>query len=338
MTTMDLLERYLQAVGQYLPEGTRADTLAELRANLLESMDARAEELGRPLEVADVAAILKEHGKPEVVALRYLPQQSLVGPTIFPFYKFTMVRVVPLVVFVSLIANGINVVTSSHQAWAHVLVNFALGVCSSLLITVALITLVFATIERVVQQGEFAAKWNKWDPLKLPAVKTQDGTANTSPKSVFKRVLELVVHCLWMAFALWVPWHPFWIIGPGLFFLRSLNVAFAPVWHTFYALLIVLLVVQLVAKLLAFVPRAQSRLVPLKVVGDLLGLVAVGILAAASTYFVANGAGADAAQIAEVNHAVELAFRILFVISAVGVLKDIRRYVKRARPVRQLAF
>ena len=36
---MDLLERYLQAVGQFLPEETRGDTVAELRANLLEQMD-----------------------------------------------------------------------------------------------------------------------------------------------------------------------------------------------------------------------------------------------------------------------------------------------------------
>jgi hypothetical protein len=46
---MDLLERYLQAVGQYLPAKGKDDTLAELRANLLAEMDGRAEEFGRPL-------------------------------------------------------------------------------------------------------------------------------------------------------------------------------------------------------------------------------------------------------------------------------------------------
>ena len=35
---MDLLERYLQAVGEYLPARTKADTLAELRENLLAEM------------------------------------------------------------------------------------------------------------------------------------------------------------------------------------------------------------------------------------------------------------------------------------------------------------
>jgi hypothetical protein len=82
---MDLLERYLQAVGQYLPAKTKDDTIAELRANLLEQMDAREEEFGRPLQQSDVAEILKAHGKPEAVALRYLPQRSLIGQRYFRF-------------------------------------------------------------------------------------------------------------------------------------------------------------------------------------------------------------------------------------------------------------
>src|SRR6202042_3621472 len=101
-----LLERYLQAVGKYLPEETRGDTMAELRANLLEQMDDRAEALGRPLNDGDVAAILLEHGKPEKVALRYLPQRSLIGPTIFPFYLFTLRKLLPLVVLVYAVAQG----------------------------------------------------------------------------------------------------------------------------------------------------------------------------------------------------------------------------------------
>ena len=77
---MEMLNRYLQAVGQYLPAETKDDTLEELRANLLEQMDVLAEELERPLTEGEVAAILKAHGKPEVVAVRYLPQRSLIGP------------------------------------------------------------------------------------------------------------------------------------------------------------------------------------------------------------------------------------------------------------------
>ena len=67
---MDLLARYLHAVGQYLPAKGNDDTLAELRANLLAEMENREEELGRPLNEVEVAAVLEHHGRPAMVAAR----------------------------------------------------------------------------------------------------------------------------------------------------------------------------------------------------------------------------------------------------------------------------
>jgi len=334
---MDLLERYLQAVGQYLPAETRGDTMAELRANLLEQLDAREEELGRPLTDVEVGEVLRSHGKPEVVALRYLPQQSLIGPAVFPFYKLTMVRVLPLVVLVSLIAQGAVYATSRHETLAHALVNFAFGVWPSVLISAAIITAIFAVIEWARERAKLGEQWNTWDPMKLPSVYLPT-VGDESPRSTFKRVLDLSLHCLWMAYVLWVPWHPFWLLGPGMFYLGTLNVALAPVWHPFYGLLIVVLVVQLMMKLLAFVPGAQKVLAPMKTVTDLLGLVAVGMLAASSTYFVAAGAAADAHQIATVNYSVGIAFRIAFLCALAGFVREIWKYVKRAKPVQRMAF
>jgi hypothetical protein len=59
---MDLLERYLQAVEQYLPAKGKEDTLAELRANLLAQMEDKAEMLGRPLTEEEEAEVLRGHG------------------------------------------------------------------------------------------------------------------------------------------------------------------------------------------------------------------------------------------------------------------------------------
>lgn len=103
---MDLLERYLQAVGQYLPTKGKGDTLAELRANLLAEMDGRVEELGRPLNEDEVAAVLEKHGSPAVVATRYLPQQSLIAPALFPLYRFTLLKSFPLVLLVYAAVSG----------------------------------------------------------------------------------------------------------------------------------------------------------------------------------------------------------------------------------------
>src|SRR5271170_8444736 len=97
---MDLLERYLQAVGQYLPARGKTDTLAELRANLLAEMEGREEELGRPLNESEVAAVIEKHGSPPIVASRYLPQRSLIGPALFPLYWFTLLKSFPLLLLV----------------------------------------------------------------------------------------------------------------------------------------------------------------------------------------------------------------------------------------------
>src|SRR5579875_1431127 len=129
---MELVERYLQAIGQYLPVETRADILAELRTELEDQMEARAEEWGRPLDEADVAALLKVQGKPELVALRYIPQRSLIGPSVFPFYVFTLKRVLPLVAIVYAFANAATLLFSAGSgALAERIVHAALGIVPS---------------------------------------------------------------------------------------------------------------------------------------------------------------------------------------------------------------
>jgi len=338
---MDLLERYLQAVGQYLPDATRLDTLAELRANLQAQMDDRAEELGRPLADGEVAAMLKEHGKPEAVALRYLPQRSLIGPTIFPFYMFTLKRVLPIVVFVSAIANGIEFVSRQYAvssgSISHALVNFALGLVYSLLVTTAIITGIFAVIEWARAEGKLGPKWNEWDPMKMPSVKTQ--TVDDGPmKPMWKRVMELVVHCLWMAYVLMVPKYPFLIIGPGVFYFGALGVTVAPVWHTFYVLLVITLTVQLGLKLLALMPRPHAWMEAIEFATNVLAVVAFSIVAWTGQLFVATSSTANLHDLAAVNQAVELALRIALVFAAVGVAKKGWQMVRRWKPAKRLAF
>jgi len=337
VSAMDLLERYLQAVGQYLPAATKDDTMAELRANLLEQMDARAEELGRPLGDGDVAAILRQHGKPEFVALRYLPQRSLIGPTIFPFYEFTLARALPFVVFVYAIARGIAFLAAPHGSVGRQLAGFAFGLIPVVLTFWAVVTIVFAIIERAQYSDEFRAKWTKWDPTKLPAVK-KNRAGYAEPKSVVKRVIDLAFHCLWMAYILWVPWHPFWIVGPGVLYMDSLGVTLAPAWHTFYLLLVALLTVQLVAKLLAFVPEVQGWLKPMNFVADALGVAALGWMALTPASFSPASPAADLHQIAVVNHWMSVSFRIAVFFAVLGLVKEAWKYAKRWVPAERFAF
>src|ERR1700687_2130369 len=85
---MALLDRYLQAIEFWLPKRQRQDIIAELSEDLRSQIEEKETELGRKLEDAEVEAILKRCGAPLEVAARYRPQQYLIGPLLFPVYRF----------------------------------------------------------------------------------------------------------------------------------------------------------------------------------------------------------------------------------------------------------
>lgn len=333
---MELVERYLQAIGQYLPADSRNDILAELRTELLEQMDARAEEWGRPLDEADVAALLKVHGKPEAIALRYLPQRSLIGPTIFPFYLFTLRRALPLVLLVYALANAANLMLSAQSGdLAGRIARATFGIVPVLFMFWGTVTIVFAVIEYAHKKPAACAHLEQWDPLKLPALKAQEPVKQ---KSFAIRVTELIVHLLWMLYVLTIPAHPFLILGPGAEALRSMGIALAPVWHPFFVLLIVMLSVQLLMKILALRSGEQMLVKPLDFVANLIGIAALYLLAFAQQIIVSASPTADLQQLATVNHALTLAFRIALFFAVFGLVSESWKYLRtRLQPRRQLA-
>jgi hypothetical protein len=341
----DLLGRYLQAIGQFLPLAAREDTLAELRANLLEEMDVRAEELGRLLTEAEVAEVLRSHGRPEVVAARYLPQRSLIGPALFPVYLFTLRKALPLVVAIYAIARGVGVIATAPagpvQASRIVaqMVESVLQLVPTLLLFWATVTIVFAVIEFVQGQRSESSKRDSacaWDPSELPKVKMEQGTGKH--RSLTSRMADLVVHCLWMAYCFSVPSHPFLLIGPGLSYLDEHHVRFAPIWHTYFLLLVALLLVQFVVKVIAVVSEESSVLPTLKLVVDLAAIAAAGYMVFAGEYFVATSAAADLHTLASVNHAMTLAFRIAAFFAILGLITDSWKSIKHLVPTERLAF
>jgi len=84
---MELVDRYLYAVKFWLPRKQKDDIVAELSEDLRSQIEERESELGHKLSDAEVEPILKRCGSPLAVAGRYLPQQSLIGPALFPIYS-----------------------------------------------------------------------------------------------------------------------------------------------------------------------------------------------------------------------------------------------------------
>ena len=87
---MELLDRYLQAVKFWLPRKQKHDILAELSEDIRSEIEDKEAELGRPLGQAELEVILTRWGHPMLVAERYLPQRSLIGPVLLPAYKLVL--------------------------------------------------------------------------------------------------------------------------------------------------------------------------------------------------------------------------------------------------------
>jgi hypothetical protein len=332
--TTDLLDRYLQAIGEYLPTATRNDVLAELRANLQAQLDDRAEELNRPLTDPEVAAILQQHGRPIVVAARYLPQQSLIGPAIFPYYLMTLRKIIPFALIIFFLARASNLL------FVHTLPDLTAGIAQSLshlipdlILFVAWVTIAFAIAEYVYNRNQAKPFNLTWDPTKLPAVKPP-----FKGKSRATRIADFIFHFLWLLYVLAIPTHLYLVLGPGELYFRQFSVTFAPIWHTFYIVLLVFLVFQLATKFLALNPTFDHWKSPLDLLTKVFGISTTAILVCSKTYFVATSTSTNQAVLANVNHWVNFGFRIVLVITILDLLIESWRLFRPSLPIRSLVF
>lgn len=238
---MELIDRYLKAVGSYLPAAQRDDITRELSENIRSEIEDKEAELGRPLTEAQQETILKKQGHPLLVAGRYRQDQRSVafgrqwiGPVIFPFYikvltfnlgiSFTVVTMV----FVALFASG-QVVTLSDLAFAYSL---------QLVAQFAIVTGIFAMVERHLTKNP-----DKWDPRKPNQLKYPEFFEATAAKDGL-RVSRLESISQFIASAVFLVWlraaqtSPFLIFGPAAAIFRL-----APVWHQLFlpSMLIILL-------------------------------------------------------------------------------------------------
>jgi hypothetical protein len=219
---MDLLDRYLQAVRFWLPKSQKQDDLiAELGEDLRSQIEAKEEELGRPLDKNEVGEILKRCGPPMIVGARLGPKHYLIGPGLFPIYTF----VLKMVLFWILVPVFIFIVGPTHLASSKDLgsaIASTIGdLWSGLFIAAGVITLVFAILERTNAQVAAACKWN---PDSLPPLRTTE-----RKPSMLKVVCELGFGVFGLVWLLLLPQHPWMILGPAAAFLKA-----APMWHTFY--------------------------------------------------------------------------------------------------------
>lgn len=217
---MELIERYLKAIEFWLPGGEKQDILAEISEDIHSQIEERQTALGRSLTNAELEALLKQRGRPMLLANRYRPQRSLIGPDWFPTYVFVLkivglCYVLPWLVIYFVLhwvqhpeANmGLTLMASFGTAWE---VAF---------FSAAVVTLIFASLQFTQEKSNFFENWN---PRQLPPVR--DAFKIPRIGSIVEIVVGVAFVLCWIAYA----YTPVPFNGPT--FRLTLN----PIWVDFF--------------------------------------------------------------------------------------------------------
>lgn len=203
MDTNEMIDRYVNEVGQRLPRKVRADIEMELRSLLLDSLDEQSDGEPTPKIAAEV---LREFGHPEEIAAKYRPEEALIGPKLFPTYKVVVTITVSIIGVLHLLGLGLTLWQGSGTEIVGKVLDFAFSFGRSAILNAGIVTLIFAVIERTagdsLQLPENQAK--EWNPYELPPVKDPDR---------IKRA-ELVVGIVFsLVFIAWLNLFPNWFGG-----------------------------------------------------------------------------------------------------------------------------
>jgi hypothetical protein len=197
---VEVLDRYLEAVGSYLPHAQRADIVAELAEDLRSEMEEQRRELGRDLADDEILARLKRRGHPMSVAERYLPSRHLIGPAMLPSYLRTLRIAVGVIV--ALAVGGYVVFSGPARAavpalgspwiWGWLALACSLGY-------VGLFTVIFGLVDRHHRRAHATGRWDPRDPDGLTV--DVDAAARRSQRvhAAADVVGDLVVLALWLA-------------------------------------------------------------------------------------------------------------------------------------------
>lgn len=334
MAANDLLDRYLYAVSRHLPAQRRGapaqnDIIAELAANLRAQMEDKEEALGRPLTEDEQADVLRRHGHPIVVAARYQPRRSLIGPELFPFYWFTVRRALPWVAGIWLLITAATILFGS---WSTPLADridvghIITGLFGTLFQFLAWLTAGFAMLEYFKGHMPNEFQHPDWDPRGLP--KVDPDTDRNGPRHPY---VDVIAGAAFLAWLLAFPHYPLLIFGPYAV-LHLLNIDLPGIWRTFYWVFVAFQCIQLAAKIALLYRPVRRYYHLIDGIIHLLGIGLIVFLLRAHDY-VAQGTFGNKPMspqtVATVNASIHHGLVIVLIISIAGFLWEA---VQRLRP------
>ena len=321
----ELVDRYLQAVRFWLPKGQQDDIIAELSEDLRSQIEEKEAQLGHPLNEADAEDLLRRRGRPLLVANRYLPQQYLIGPVLFPTYRFVL-KVVALCYLVPWIVvwAALMWLSPSHRAPQTATDRLAaIGVAWSTwwfiaLVLVGAVTAVFAVLERVQAKSKFL---ENWDPRKLPAVRD----TNQIPRSA-----SLIEAAANVTFLIW--WAAS-MSSPVVVDRPEVRIVLTPQWEYFFWSFLSLAIANTLLAGVNLVRPYWTRVrAALRLASDVLGAALFCWMLKASILAEITVANVSTARTVEITNAINLwAARALPIAVLAGVIiavADVHRILR----------
>jgi hypothetical protein len=309
---MDLIERYLAAIGRNLPGRQAADIESELRDVLLSRVEEKEAELGRPLERPEVEALLVAFGHPLVVAGRYRKTQHLIGPEVFPFWLTTIQwgLVILAIVYVVLTALGYLARKPGFEVGAA-----APPLVSTAIFLFGAITLTFAAFERFGKAGFL----RDWKPSRLPPA---DRGQRRRSAMVGEIGVDVVFILWWLGVIHFKDLFPYPV---------QLSVALAPVWAAWRWPILVYAAWEIAANLLALARPAWTRTNTGLFIGRYLYFVAIlGEVFQAGHWVTVSSPVVTPQVLAIIQANFDLGMRVGIGITILGVLARVGQELWRA--------
>jgi hypothetical protein len=320
---MELVDRYLHAVKFWLPRKQKDDIIAELSEDLRSQIEEKETELGRQLTEGEVEPILKRCGSPMAVAGRFLPQQSLIGPALFPIYS-VIIRSLFLYFLLPwmLLWMGIAIFSPDFRADHPGAALFASLEPWWLACTYSLFfnTLIFALLDRSQARQHLL---NGWNPRSLPAVR--DHNAISRGGTIFE--LTVVVATL----ATWIQLDAF----RRVFHVFGTTITLSSSWpYFFWALVLVTVVGIAISCMNLSNPRWTRLTASLRLGTDCYSFALVYLLCRTNllqSFSVSGVSSGDAVNfVGSFNHWVASSAIWVVVVGVVVVFFDVRRLLRVA--------
>jgi hypothetical protein len=169
---MEMLDRYIEAVGKRLPMKMRGDVATEIRSTIEDMLQDRSEQTGKPADGSMLTEILRSYGSPSQVAAKYRTERYLVGPQLYPIFSL-VVRIVFIVLTVlALVGLGIGLgkAATGSSGFGELFVQSLAGYYTTIITAFGNIVLVFWVLQRVLPEREIKAtspESGEWDPQEL---------------------------------------------------------------------------------------------------------------------------------------------------------------------------